>query len=485
MAKRSVRKAITRPRRRIGLGGAPVIYNQRNASSAFSVRSSGDNLLVTGRDLLGIATISTNTPGEQIFNLNVNPTELGGERLRRFASVFDAYNFTEVVIHFTSSLGTSVGGDLLGWFDMDPSDTVTANEAGLRVGSAHPGAAYTQDFKPCAWRMPKPLQGRYYMEGSKATASDKRLTQEAVFTLAVNSPIPTGSTLPSPSLPANIGSLWISYKCVLQKSTVQEAFVGGSDVYTIVPPVLVDLATNASVPLQPGKTNNTGTSVAIQNGYQGYLVPAGQWDVAVQYRQVTTAAIGTNAFLYSQPFLFIDGSATQVVVPGCEITTNVVADPVLYSRGVFTGYVIPGWNWGFRLNIPDDGSSYFLSWNTVAEPAAGNFTASITAGSSGSINFTRTFPTAVELPDVLSRGSTTMQLIRRLRALELRVDTSRDVKDYPEDSESHHSPLDDGWYDQSRSQRQPVRRLGAAAPPASPAGSTASLTPTKSLPTGR
>lgn len=405
--------------------------------------SKGDKLMVHGRDTLGDVTIALNKAGEQVFTCVVNPTQLGGERLRREASLWDSYNFTSVRPTFVSALGNNVGGNFLGWFDMDPSDTVSANPAGLKVASAHPGAGYTKDYNEHTWTMPRPLAGRYYMEGSTKTASDKRLTQEAVFTLAVNNPIPSGTYMSTPTFPAVVGTMWVSYTCVLSKATIQERFVGACDIYTGRDTSGLNINNSAVFPTTPATTNNAGTSSAVVAGTVGWNLPPGYWSFDFYYGNVAYQVASSALNAYFLPYLLVNGSSVAQAIPGVDTSYNSTLTRGANFHFANTVIAYSDWNVGYRFEIPDDGNSYFMSWNIVYASGGtpGNEIATDTVnGTTLTAVLTQTFPSPFDTSLSAERGSHTTQLLRRLRRLELKLDTgvndidSRDYVPYLRDA---------------------------------------------------
>lgn len=212
-------------RSQFGAFTAPVQFPMKTHRAKFNTRTgAGGEMLVSGKDRLVTVTNGTNTTGAIVHNFFVNPTVLGADRLYRLSSLYDQYEVVKFVVHFSHSAATSASGQMRMAFVMDPTDEIPEDATGLKSLATTEGTVAFSTYTSAACIMPRPMSGRFYIEGDATSDSDKRLTQAALFTMRVEVPSNLAANTP-------IGTLWVEYVVRLRKPMVQDNFVGSSSVW--------------------------------------------------------------------------------------------------------------------------------------------------------------------------------------------------------------------------------------------------------------
>jgi len=274
------------------------------------------------------------------------------------------------------------------------------------------------------------------------------------------------------ALPLVLGSLWLKYTCVLSKPTIQSTFSAGNDLYTVSGSA-ADITSNAAVPQFGANTNVAGTTphlTAGGGGFQGWIIPPGEWQGTVSFPNFDIATLGEVLTVFAAQLRFqysIDDGVTFSALNQTNFysgggSTAVWGGIVLVSGAAVTWPTAAHTDFcvGFRTQIPDDGNTYFLTYSfneLIGSFTAPNFTGVAIA------SFTRNLTTSSESKELILRGSTTQQLLRRLKALELKID--------PRLCEVESDTEDDA---------PPSVLKGAAAAAASPAASAPPPTPPES-----
>jgi len=223
----------TRPKR---IANTSLVEGKRLGPNIFFREIPVKNgMLVIGRDRLGVVTqypasdpLQNNYEGAELFTFIVNPENLGGqahaERLRRYSSMYDIYDFKSLVAHFDTCLGNDIQGEIGGAYIMDPADSYPQTPSGLdglfatermRSKSVHMNNLYS---------MPKPAPGRYYVDGRSDTYSDRRFTQQARFTLRTCIPTATSTAV-------KLGTMYVTYAVLFTKPVLRVPFVGTASTY--------------------------------------------------------------------------------------------------------------------------------------------------------------------------------------------------------------------------------------------------------------
>jgi hypothetical protein len=305
-------------------------------------------------------------------------------------------------------------------------------------------------------------------------------------------PVPTS---PDVSLPLDVGSIWLRYRCTLKRAEVQESFVGGCDVYT--------------APLNPGDTINDIPSLAwvsepTQNtgtifnpadpqmlGTDGsWYLPPGAWVCSLYIPGVIhTLDAGTGSL--TVPVLAGNGLVPYIAIDD----TNSVPIGSFQTGGSTNSLAIGAWfmthgiasgaqsaidvNTSFKVVIPDDGSRYRIAWDWAQFPNFANASASITSigqPSSATVTLARVFPSPTDVALLAQRSDSFRQLLQRVRRMELKVNTANlGELTWDEESESKEEKT-------ILSARRPAPpsatpRRGAAAAAAATPTSSPSVTP--------
>jgi len=444
----------------VGISGAPVqfLHNEPKKFQRFSSTARGMNL--NSRDYLGTVSISSatlpgpgnNAIGSLLFSLNINPTQIIGEAVRRQASLWDNFRFKKMVVGFYPSSATSSTGNVVGAFNMDPTEFNPATIQSIK-DAVERGGTFSNFWTPHHWSMPPAGGGRYYMDANGSTNADIRFSNEARFDMNVS--VPTNTT-------GVVGSVWIEYDVEFSRPTLQPNFVGGCDMYFnswLANHNITNVSTgaasthgdtlcswasnqassggdacpggiNALIP-GPQPTNNAGTAFFTgvdSNGLNGYYLPPGLWDaeLATTNFNILKAAGGTE-FIHQWQFSKMapgaqTGTAFSPFTASSWIYDQNSPNKVgLMARSTTSAVSMGAGSWASTLAIPADGNDYFV----ICQTGNNNGGADVFGVQDILIRFTRKFPspkeTSIVTNYVLSPGMQTSaihSLEDRVKALE-------------------------------------------------------------------
>jgi hypothetical protein len=346
--------------------GVPVAYNQGSHRAFTNVRSNGDTMYVHGKDRLSLITIGDNKEGSILFQQDINPTLIAGQRVQRFASCFDQYSIPFCAVHFEHSAATSADGNLQMWFEMDPTDVAPEGRQGLDVGATHPSCVNGSLYQNLTCIMEKPMNGRYYMEGDSNSDSDRRLTQQGRLEVRLQ--------VPSNVLDENstIGVLWIEYFIKMSRPTIQPLLSATSNfdfqhLNGLVWNLLINPSTAESMELDgipsQSRSNNAGVIMSKNNydidGFWSlwgtynttswpFVIPAGVWSVDLQYTVIPTIDV-THMNADSDSFQILpldvlvshDEGVTWSSLAGFANSTANDSSQVMYAESKASGQSYP------------------------------------------------------------------------------------------------------------------------------------------------
>lgn len=180
------------------------------------------NVRMVGRDLAGLLTISDDSEQTDIiFEQIIAPDKLGFPALSIESLLHEQFYFTEMHFDTPDNASAFVNGDVLGFFNRDPSAPLPSGFSGLQAGYFKGGhiGVYKQGFE---YKMP--LFEDTPVLYVNAEGSDDRLTEQCTFQIMVVNP-PTvyssgGGGADAVQLPIEI---WATYSCEFYVATIDNA----------------------------------------------------------------------------------------------------------------------------------------------------------------------------------------------------------------------------------------------------------------------
>jgi len=187
------------------VSSAPVATGHRMGAGMYTT-SSKDKTTAFGREYLGpIITGTDPVPGQNLLNIDVNPTYFEGTRLQLLARTFEKYLFRKLRFIYVSGCSSNTSGTIGIAYDKDVSDpTPPATDAGVREYLSYEDAVMDRVWTDVELNIRKPDFGFDYLFTSESSAGDPRLAyQGQIYVFQVVNP------------PASIaiGSLFIDYEC--------------------------------------------------------------------------------------------------------------------------------------------------------------------------------------------------------------------------------------------------------------------------------
>jgi len=215
------------------------------------------------------------------------------------------------------------------------------------------------------------LKGSYFMDGAGNTSSDQRLTQEATFTLRIETP--TISTLPAN---ASIGSIWLSYKVTMKDPNIKIPFAGSCDTWIQHGPFtgasLNSVGATHSYTTTPLPSNNLGTVLPDVDGPPewAYIIPPGVYVMQtklVNARPNNTLTVYTTnlkEFRCTKPYLAANWVDNGYANGGTVSASNVLqtGSPFLYSTTTLAEHNM---DMGVRFVVPNDGLIHAYGYDTT------------------------------------------------------------------------------------------------------------------------
>lgn len=188
---------------------APAAVGYQTASK-FSVERSGrykDGIVIRGSDHLEYVVVPAGEVAGSVCNeIYINPSDLGGTRLSKYAGLYEKYIFEELSFEYVPSVGSTTPGALVLAYDRDISDpTPPVSEQGVRQYTAYEGSVdgNVWTLMECRNRLQAPDSGYYT---NPVAGGDDRLSYQGQFYVATVVPtaLEAGSTL---------GRIRLHYKC--------------------------------------------------------------------------------------------------------------------------------------------------------------------------------------------------------------------------------------------------------------------------------
>jgi hypothetical protein len=175
---------------------------------------------------------SRNSQGATLYTLKVSPGAIHSERVETYARLYQKSMMTGTVI-YTGAGGTSLTGEIAGYWDPDPTDQASMGEAALRVAGNHPGCKLTHIYQhmevPMTKACVRPVWNKDTNLGFSRLGqydSEIRDTTQAVFTLLLSVPV-SGTTIPAPTDTALIlGTLSFKYTVRFYMPSIDESVLG-------------------------------------------------------------------------------------------------------------------------------------------------------------------------------------------------------------------------------------------------------------------
>lgn len=191
---------------------APVAISSSSPPVGMSYYKLKGGLGIRGCDLLATLGSPNNIKvGELIGSYNVNPSTIGGTRLRTMSTLFEYYKFRKVIFHYRPAVPTNTPGLLFGMYDPDPADPVEPGSISLETAYQHPGAHTTAMWTESDWVAPpwKTPFSKFYTEQYN---SDIRLANQFIFYLLAGTAITAGNL---------VGHLFVTYDVAFTGPTAQ------------------------------------------------------------------------------------------------------------------------------------------------------------------------------------------------------------------------------------------------------------------------
>jgi len=163
-------------------------------------------MVVMGSDYLGPLIVPAGSlVGDVIFSNIINPTFLG-PRLAYLARLYERYKFGAVTFRYVQATTTATAGSMIGYYDPDPVDASPLGPQGVKNASEHLGLS-TSFWTNFNWIMPaKKHADPYWLEQKGTDSADIRLSQQSVFRLLLETPLPAAA-----SADVTVGSIHVDF----------------------------------------------------------------------------------------------------------------------------------------------------------------------------------------------------------------------------------------------------------------------------------
>lgn len=174
--------AAAKPRRRNRRRRAASQAGQ--AGMARSTRTGNqavDSAVESGRDYLLSVKLPATLDGTnfKLLEIDLSPHTLENTRLAYMAKCWEKYRYTRCELEFVPAASSAVGGQLLGYFEMDADAPAPSTvDSAARTGSAHQGAVVFNVYTPTTIRMPTRLGLNDFFTGH---SEERRLGVQAVM----------------------------------------------------------------------------------------------------------------------------------------------------------------------------------------------------------------------------------------------------------------------------------------------------------------
>ena len=125
----------------------------------------GERITLRGREYLGQATITTsNVVGDSIFHHVVAPQTLTGTRLQIFSNLYERWRPKKWTITYVPQTGTGTSGNLVMYYEPDPSDPVPNGQLAINRAMSSRGIdfpVYSTNTPSISARMEKQFTNLY------------------------------------------------------------------------------------------------------------------------------------------------------------------------------------------------------------------------------------------------------------------------------------------------------------------------------------
>lgn len=365
----------SKPQGRVNTGEVLERSTSAPAAKAFDTATSfkegrsnkfKDGITVTAVDHLEyVAVPADDSIGAVCNEIYLNPSELGGTRLEKYAALYEKYLFDIIDVEYLPAVSSATKGALIIAYDRDISDdTPPPTEQGVRMFSAMEGSrdgnVWSKHEIRCKLLAP---DAGYYT--NPVAGGDDRLSYQGQIYVATTVPseLAEGTTL---------GRLRIKYRCHFYTPQLESlpAAAHGAAQYGFDAGVPVNFGTNADF---------NSTLINFANGiYQGYqkwkpvIDAAGKFFVPLaQGTYRITQSLSTASPL--DPDITADGPANDMqmdiptLVPN-EPMPSTAPQPWIQSMqrtyaDLNTGDVFGGIAGDFIVGVPRGGAKYYSTWD--------------------------------------------------------------------------------------------------------------------------
>jgi len=194
-------KSKNHKQEKVNTGSAKETKHTAPAAQAFTTATAfrvgpskrfKDGICIEGADHLEYVVVPSNEQVGGVLNeIYINPSELGGTRLEKYASLYEKYMFEKLDFEYLPAVGSSQPGSIVLAYDRDISDpTPSADENGVRQYTAYEGAKDGNVWTKivCANKLQAPDSGYYT---NPVAGGDDRLSYQGQFYVATT--VPTGA----------------------------------------------------------------------------------------------------------------------------------------------------------------------------------------------------------------------------------------------------------------------------------------------------
>lgn len=199
----------------VGLG----VVRQPHTAYRRVITNKDGSRVVKGKDFLTqISVATTDKSGDLLYQFTANPRAVAASVLKVEAGLYERFT-GRWTIHAQPTASTGTSGSIMGYWEIDPNDSLPRTINDLRqVVFAHGGHVTTM-WEESAWALTKQAPGRYYIDAG----DDNRLSVQGLFNLLVDQ-------VPSATVAFDV---WLSYDIKLMNPKYDELAInpGGATYY--------------------------------------------------------------------------------------------------------------------------------------------------------------------------------------------------------------------------------------------------------------
>ncbi len=389
--KRRVRKVNRVLNAQLGAVSAPQLRRR-----ALTIRAAGkDTIELSGHDFLATVDIKTsNVPGDRLLMAEVHPDLLlTSTRLGRISECFELFLFKEFEVDGITTAPTSVSGNYVAHFDMDPGDRIIPLTGGgtltKQQSVAHNGII-KKAFENLKLSMDKHHQQKEYFIDDGA--SDPRLTKQARFYLIC-------ATQPTSNYSMDIWVKWRVVMRIAQLDSVGESGVAGT---TLLAPASMAITTAANplgnifqtLPSAASVFAGIGVAYSATDSYiymrQGFKAPTEFVSTISVAGAATTTLTVTQSNNLSTPgnpaFDTVVTAATAIMRTRVLQYSGIPVAPISLTNAIYWN----GSSWIYESNPASIPTAWWIAYHlaTFTTPSASQFLLSI-MGSGNSVKQAR------------------------------------------------------------------------------------------------